>query len=161
MKNPTAWNKWQKIDNAGAVTNEMIKKMQEQINALGASNTAQDSEINALKAKVQALEAKNNETCKIPCKNVDTNYTVVDTDNTIITTNTSPITITFPNNIPVGRMFTIIQAGNGSVTLANGGNRVFVKPRNGSLVLGGQEAAVTVLYELGGVVRIFGDTVPA
>lgn len=161
LKNPTAWNKWQKIDNAGVVTNEMIKKMQEQINALGASNTAQDSEINALKAKVQALEAKNNETCKIPCKNVDTNYTVVDTDNTIITTNTSPITITFPNNIPVGRMFTIIQAGNGSVTLANGGNRVFVKPRNGSLVLGGQDAAVTVLYELGGIVRIFGDTVPA
>lgn len=161
LKNPTAWGKWQKIDNAGAVTNEMIKKMQEQINALGASNTAQDSEINALKAKVQALEAKNNETCKIPCKNVDTNYTVVDTDNTIITTNTSPITITFPNNIPVGRMFTIIQAGTGSVTLANGGNRVFVKPRNGSLVLGGQDAAVTVLYELGGVVRIFGDTVPA
>lgn len=161
LKNPTAWGKWQKIDNAGAVTNEMIKKMQEQINALGASNTAQDSEINALKAKVQALEAKNNETCKIPCKNVDTNYTVVDTDNTIITTNTSPITITFPNNIPVGRMFTIIQAGSSSVTLANGGNRVFVKPRNGSLVLGGQDAAVTVLYELGGVVRIFGDTVSA
>lgn len=161
LKNPTAWNKWQKIDNAGAVTNEMIKKMQEQINALGASNTAQDSEINALKAKVQALEAKNNETCKIPCKNVDTNYTVVDTDNTIITINSSPITITFPNNIPVGRMFTIIQAGTSSVTLANGGNRVFVKPRNGSLVLGGQDAAVTVLYELGGVVRIFGDTVPA
>ena len=161
LKNPTAWGKWQKIDNAGAVTNEMIKKMQEQINALGASNTAQDSEINALKAKVQALEAKNNETCKIPCKNVDTNYTVIDTDNTIITTNTSPITITFPNNIPVGRMFTIIQAGTSSVTLANGGNRVFVKPRNGSLVLGGQDAAVTVLYELGGVVRIFGDTVSA
>ena len=161
LKNPNAWYKWQKIDNAGAVTNEMIKKMQEQINALGASNTAQDSEINALKAKVQALEDKNNETCKVPCKNVDTNYTVVDTDNTIITTNTSPITITFPNNIPVGRMFTIIQAGTSSVTLANGGNRVFVKPRNGSLVLGGQDAAVTVLYELGGVVRIFGDTVPA
>ena len=161
LKNPNAWYKWQKLDNAGAVTNEMIKKMQEQINALGASNTAQDSEINALKGKVQALEAKNNETCKVPCKNVDTNYTVVDTDNTIITTNTSPITITFPNNIPVGRMFTIIQAGTSSVTLANGGNRVFVKPRNGSLVLGGQDAAVTVLYELGGVVRIFGDTVPA
>ena len=161
LKNPTAWGKWQKIDNAGAVTNEMIKKMQEQINALGASNTAQDSEINALKGKVKALEDKNNETCKIPCKNVDTNYTVVDTDNTIITTNTSPITITFPNNIPVGRMFTIIQSSNtGSVTLANGGNRAFVKPRNGSLVLGGQDAAVTVLYELGGVVRIFGDTVP-
>lgn len=162
LKNPNAWHKWQKIDNAGAVTNEMIKKMQEQINALGASNTAQDSEINALKAKVQALEAKNNETCKVPCKNVDTNYTVVDTDNTIITTNSSPITITFPNNIPVGRMFTIIQAGNtGSVTLANGGNRVFVKPRNGSYQLAGADAAVTVLYELGGVVRIFGDTVPA
>lgn len=162
LKNPNAWYKWQKIDNAGAVTNEMIKKMQEQINALGASNTAQDSEINALKAKVQALEAKNNETCKVPCKNVDTNYTVVDTDNTIITTNSSPITITFPNNIPVGRMFTIIQAGNtGSVTLANGGNRVFVKPRNGSYQLAGADAAVTVLYELGGVVRIFGDTVPA
>lgn len=160
LKNPTAWGKWQKMDNAGAVTNEMIKKMQEQINALGASNTAQDSEINALKGKVQALEAKNNETCKVPCKNVDTNYTVVDADNTIITTNSSPITITFPNNIPTGRMFTIIQAGAG-VTLANGGNRVFVKPRNGSLVLGGQDAAVTVLYELGGVVRIFGDTVPA
>ena len=160
LKNPTAWNKWQKIDNAGAVTNEMIKKMQEQINALGASNTAQDSEINALKGKVQALEAKNNETCKVPCKNVDTDYTVVDADNTIITTNSSPITITFPNNIPTGRMFTIIQAG-ARVTLANGGNRVFVKPRNGSLVLGGQDAAVTVLYELGGVVRIFGDTVPA
>lgn len=161
LKNPTAWGKWQKIDNAGAVTNEMIKKMQEQINALGASNTAQDSEINALKGKVKALEDKNNETCKVPCKNVDTNYTVIDTDNTIITTNTSPITITFPNNIPVGRMFTIIQAGTSSVTLANGGNRVFVKPRNGSLVLGGQDAAVTVLYELGGVVRIFGDTVSA
>lgn len=160
LKNPTAWGKWQKIDNAGAVTNEMIKKIQEQINALGASNTAQDSEINALKGKVQALEAKNNETCKVPCKNVDANYTVVDADNTIITTNTSPITITFPNNIPTGRMFTIIQAG-ARVTLANGGNRMFVKPRNGSLVLGGQDAVVTVLYELGGVVRIFGDTVPA
>ena len=161
LKNPNAWYKWQKIDNAGAVTNEMIKKMQEQINALGASNTAQDSEINALKAKVQALEAKNNETCKIPCKNVDTNYTVVDTDNTIITTNSSPITITFPNNIPLGRMFTIIQSKTGSVTLANGGNTALIKPRNGSLVLGGQDAAVSVLYEINGHVRVFGDTVPA
>ena len=161
LKNPNAWYKWQKIDNAGAVTNEMIKKMQEQINALGASNTAQDSEINALKAKVQALEAKNNETCKIPCKNVDTNYTVVDTDNTIITTNSSPITITFPNNIPLGRMFTIIQSNTGSVTLANGGNTALIKPRNGSLVLGGQDAAVSVLYEINGHVRVFGDTVPA
>ena len=161
LKNPTAWGKWQKIDNAGAVTNEMIKKMQEQINALGASNTAQDSEINALKAKVQALEDKNNETCKVPCKNVDTNYTVVDTDNTIITTNSSPITITFPNNIPLGRMFTIIQSNVGSVTLANGGNTALIKPRNGSLVLGGQDAAVSVLYEINGHVRVFGDTVPA
>lgn len=161
LKNPTTWGKWQKIDNAGAVTNEMIKKMQEQINALGASNTAQDSEINALKGKVKALEDKNNETCKVPCKNVDTNYTVVDADNTIITTNNSAITITFPNNIPVGRMFTIIQAGTGSVTLANGGNRLFIKPRNGSLQLAGADAAVTVLYELDGVVRIFGDTVLA
>lgn len=161
LKNPTAWNKWQKIDNAGAVTNEMIKKMQEQINALGASNTAQDSEINALKGKVKALEDKNNETCKIPCKNVDTNYTVVDTDNTIITTNSSPITITFPNNIPLGRMFTIIQSNTGSVTLANGGNTALIKPRNGSLVLGGQDAAVSVLYEINGHVRVFGDTVPA
>lgn len=161
LKNPNAWYKWQKIDNAGVVTNEMIKKMQEQINALGTSNTAQDSEINALKAKVQALEAKNNETCKIPCKNVDTNYTVVDTDNTIITTNSSPITITFPNNIPLGRMFTIIQSNTGSVTLANGGNTALIKPRNGSLVLGGQDAAVSVLYEINGHVRVFGDTVPA
>ena len=161
LKNPNAWYKWQKIDNAGAVTNEMIKKMQEQINALGASNTAQDSEINALKAKVQALEDKNNETCKIPCKNINTNYTVVDTDNTIITTNSSPITITFPNNIPLGIMFTIIQSNIGSVTLANGGNTALIKPRNGSLVLGGQDAAVSVLYEINGHVRVFGDTVPA
>ena len=122
---------------------------------------AQDSEINALKGKVKALEDKNNETCKIPCKNVNTNYTVVDTDNTIITTNTSPISITFPSNIPSGRMFTIIQADTGSVTLVNGGNSHFIKPRNGSLVLGGVDAAVTVLYEIGGWVRIFGDTVSA
>lgn len=34
LVDPTAWGKWQKLDNAGSVTNEMIKKMQEQINAL-------------------------------------------------------------------------------------------------------------------------------
>lgn len=159
LKNPNSWTKWQKLDNAGSITNEMIKKMQEQLNALGALSTAQSSEINSLKSKVQALEDKNNETCKIPCKNVDSDYTVIETDNTIITINTSPITITFPNNIPTGRMFTIIQAGTGKVTLNNGGNPHFIKPREGSLVLGGVDAAVTVLYELGGYVRIFGDTV--
>ena len=179
LKDPTAWGKWQKLDNTPSVTSEMLKKLQEQINALGAANTAQDSEINALKAnlaalggktttvegkttslegKVKALEDKNNETCKIPCKNVNTDYTVVDADNTIITTNTSPITITLPNNIPVGRTFTIVQGSSGKVTLANGGNSKFIKPREGSLVLGGQDAAVTVIYELNETVRIFGDT---
>lgn len=43
LADPNAWGKWQKLDNAGSVTNEMIKKMQEQINALSAGKVNKSS----------------------------------------------------------------------------------------------------------------------
>nr|DAH05748.1 MAG TPA: hypothetical protein [Caudoviricetes sp.] len=158
LKNPNGWNTWQKLDNAGGVTNEMIKQMQNQINTLVGQDTTQNETINALKARVSALENELNKTCKVPCKHVSANYTVQDDDNTLICINTAPIIITLPDNIPQGRMFTIIQTTANKVTLVNGGNNRLVKPREGSLVLGGVDAAVTVLYEMGKVVRVFGDT---
>ena len=157
LKNPNSWTKWQKLDNAGSITNEMIKKMQEQINAFAASNTALNASNNELKTKLNELLELLNKLKNKSFKNIDSNYTVLETDDVIISTATNPINVNFPV-FPTGKEITIIQAGVGEVTLLNDGNSHFIKPRNGSYKLSGIDASVQVLYELGGWVRIFGDT---
>ena len=151
------WTKWQRSSQL-PLQSKVVSGLLEQVKTLQDALTINNTKDAQRDSRLDALEAKNNETCKIPCKNISTNYVVQETDNTLISTATSPITVTFPKNIPVGRMFTIIQAGIGKVTLVNQGNAKFIAPRKGSLVLGGVDAAVTVLYELSGCVRIFGDT---
>ena len=147
VKDTNAWGKWQKLDNSASITDTMVRNLQDLVNGLN--------------SRIQALENKNSETCKVPLKHVTADYTVVDTDNTLICINDNPITITIPNNIPQGRLFTVVQANNSSITFkAQSGVRLFA-PREGSLVMGGRDAVVTILVEIGNVVRIFGDTVSA
>nr|DAX35532.1 MAG TPA: hypothetical protein [Caudoviricetes sp.] len=150
LVNPSSWSTWKRSTNVN-ITSEQVKNLVNQLVGL-------TSRLGTAEQKIQSLEAKNNETCKVPCKNINSNYTVLDSDNTIISVAHDPITVTFPNNIPTGRMFTIIQAGAGEITLANAGNNSFIAPREGGFKLGGVNAVVTVLYELGNTVRVFGDT---
>lgn len=56
VKDSLAWGKWQKLDNNNNITNEMIKRLQDQVNSLSQKNQAQDIEIEALKQKNQAQD---------------------------------------------------------------------------------------------------------
>lgn len=64
---------------------------------------------------------------------VNDNYT------TLILTNSSPITLTLPNSLPVGFNVRIIQGGTGQVTLAAGTGASYVN-RSGYTKLAGQNA---------------------
>ena len=144
----------------GIKWNDTTKKYEVNVKA-GSGIVINDNgelEVSDLQNQINQIKNRLNETCKVPCKNINSNYTVLDSDNVIISTASNPITVTFPNNIPTGRMFTIIQAGAGEITLANAGNHSFIAPREGGFKLGGVNAVVTVLYELGSTVRVFGDT---
>lgn len=50
LKDPNAWSKWQKLDNAGSVTDQMILKMQSQINSLATQVTSLSNTINSFVA---------------------------------------------------------------------------------------------------------------
>lgn len=47
LKDPNSWGKWQKLDNAGGVTDQMTLKMQNQINSLAAQVTSLSNTINS------------------------------------------------------------------------------------------------------------------
>lgn len=173
LKNPNDWTKWQKLDNAGGVTDQMVTRLQEQINSLGNQVQAgnqkaheQADEIAALKAKnaaqdqeINVLKAKQAETCKVPCKHVDSNYTIQDTDNTLICTNTKPITITLdPKTVPQGRVFTVVQSSTGKISFTSTIPNKLIAPLDGSLTMAGTNAVVSVLFEINQYVRIFGQT---
>lgn len=165
VKDPNAWGKWQKLDNNNSVTNEMVYRLQEQMNSNNQKDQAQDAEIEKLKQKntaqdlkdqeqdrrLDALEALNNTLCTIDVKQVSS-YTLVDTDNTVIS---SGGVITVPDNITVGRVFTVIQKGTAEVRIAGTG---VIAPYGGTLTLAGQNSAVTVLKTSANEVRVFGHT---
>lgn len=167
VKDNSAWGKWQKLDNNNSVTNEMVTRLQNQMNANNQKDQAQDLEIEDLKRKntaqdlkdqeqdrrLDALEALNNTLCTIDVKQVSS-YTLVDTDNTVIS---SGGVITVPDNITVGRVFTVIQKGTAEVRIAGTG---VIAPYGGTLTLAGQNSAVTVLKTSANEVRVFGQTKP-
>lgn len=167
LKDPNAWGKWQKLDNPSSMTTEQVKRIQDTLNSLGTSSADLLKQINALKVKnseqdaeIEALKAKDAETCKVPIKHVNTNYTLKESDNTIITTNQlgTDITITIHNGLPSGRLFTIIQGSGGGVNLqAANANISVIAPLDGSLKLAGANAAVTVLTDDNSA-RVFGQT---
>lgn len=140
LKDPTAWTKWQKLDNAGAVTNEMIKSMQNQINALQQNLKSANDEISE-------LQRKNEEPCKVPVKHLPagSTYTLQNSDNTLVIESGD---IIIPDNIMSGRVFTIIQSGVGPVNLSSSGDVGLHAPFEGSLTLAGERAIVSVIYEM-------------
>lgn len=140
LRNATAWTQWQKLDNAGSVTNEMIKSMQDQINGL-------NRDLNTANQEIRTLKAKNEESCKVPVKflEANSNYTLQDSDNTIVINSGS---INIPDTIQQGRIFTIIQSGTGNVELRGQGNVQVHAPYKGSLKMSGQRATVSIIYEI-------------
>lgn len=144
LVDPNGWGLWQKLDNVGSITNAVVKSLQDQVNGLSSSLANANREI-------QILKEENRKTCKASIVNVDS-HTVVDTNNVISSTGG---TVTFPV-LPQGRMFTVIQTTANQVTLAGNGVTL-VAPRNGTLKLGGQNAAVTVIYVADNRAHVFGD----
>lgn len=167
VKDNSAWGKWQKLDNNNSVTNEMVTRLQNQMNANNQKDQAQDLEIEDLKRKntaqdlkdveqdgrLTALEALNDQLCTIDIKQVGS-YTLFDTDNMVISTGG---VITVPDDITVGRTFTVVQKGTNEVRIAGTGA---IAPYAGTLVLAGQNAAVTVVKTASNEVRVFGQTMP-
>lgn len=159
QRDSSAWGNWQKLDNTSNITTVQVTNMQNQINSLNTNLTARTNDINKNKADIASINTKLNATCKTKIKNINGNYTIVDTDNTIISTSTSNITITLnPTTVPVGRTFTVIQGGTGKITF-KGASGTVIPPFEGTLVTAGQNAVVSVLFESTTKVRLMGQTV--
>lgn len=152
LVNPNDWGKWQKLDNASNLTNAQITSIQNQLNGLGNQTNDLQNQINQIKNKLD-------ETCKVTVKNISANYTIQDTDNTLVVVGSNPVVITLdPNIIPMGRVFTVIQAGSGKVSFVSTNPSTLHAPLDGSLVMAGADAAVSIIFELNKHVRILGQT---
>ena len=79
-------------------------------------------------------------------------YTVTDTDDVIVS---SGGTITFPSSIPVGRVFTVIQATDTAVVLASDG--AINPPLDKTLTMYGKNAVATVIKTGADVFYVSGD----
>lgn len=79
-------------------------------------------------------------------------YTVKDTDDVIVS---SGGTITFPSSIPVGRVFTVIQAADTAVVLASDGT--INPPWDKTLTMYGKNAVATVIKTGANVFYVSGD----
>ena len=79
-------------------------------------------------------------------------YTVKDTDDVIVS---SGGTITFPSSIPVGRVFTVIQATDTAVVLASDG--AINPPLDKTLTMYGKNAVATVIKTGADVFYVSGD----
>lgn len=166
LKNPNGFGPWRKLDNVPSISNEIITKMQTQLNGLAKevakANTAiQNNGVadEALKKRVKALEDLNEELCKVDFKEVSS-YTLLDEDSTILATGGE---ITIPSNLSVGRTFTVIQKGTTDVVLKQGENSKLIPPfgatlTNGKLTLAGDNAAVTLIVSGNKEIRVIGQT---
>lgn len=152
LVNPNDWGNWQKLDNASNLTNAQITSIQNQINGLGNQTNDLQNQINQIKNRLD-------ETCKVTVKNISSNYTIQDSDNTIVVTGSNPVVITLdPNTIPMGRVFTVIQAGSGKVSFVSTSPSTLHAPLDGSLVMAGVDAAVSIIFEFNQHIRILGQT---
>lgn len=114
--------------------------------------------VDDLQNQINQIKNRLNETCKVAVKNVSADYTIQDSDNVIVAVNTSPITITLnPDVIPLGRVFTVVQAGTGEITFANTSGTL-IPPFKGGKKTAGQDASVSVLFEINKHIRLMGQT---
>lgn len=140
--------------------------LNQRINQLSTDLGAQLNNVtNTLRTEVQTIKsetlkelekfkAKMEESCKVPIKNVGT-YTLVEADNVIIS---SGGTITIPQGLPVGRLFTVIQSSNNLVNILGSTGVTVIPPFEGSTVLAGINASVTIMITGNDQARIFGQT---
>lgn len=146
LNNPAGWTNWKRTTNvnitASQVSNlvEQLRGLTERLATAESTVATQAEDIDALKNKVSALELP----CEVQIEHV-TNHTVTDEDNVIVS---SGGTITFPNNLKVGRSFTVIREGNGEVTLTG-----TMLPPNSKI---SGDGAVTAIVTAQGTVRVFG-----
>lgn len=147
-----AWSDWKRETNTSPTPAE-FNNLRQRVAQL-------ESEVNGLKQKAQqlqdrlkSLEDKYNETCKIPIIHAGS-HTIADGNNTIISTGG---TITVPQGIPVGRLFTVIQSTDAGVSIVGSGVTVH-PPLDGTLNLAGKNAVVTILISGLNEARVFGQT---
>lgn len=107
--------------------------------------------------RIQAIETELATPCTLRLNHISSNYTVQNNDNVIVASGN--VTITIDLNVLVeGRQIQIYQDGAGKVVLRAANASKTVKPRLGSLELGGDGAAVSVLHDKNKTLRIVGDT---
>lgn len=132
-------------------------KVAELINSIG----SKDAEINALRqannsinSELQALKARLDMPCTIGIKTVG-DYTVENTDNTLLCTGG---VISIPNTIAVGRTFNVIATTDSPVTLKGINGMNLIAPYDGTLKLTGKDCIVTVIITTQNEGRLFGQT---
>lgn len=137
--------------------NALNARVAELINSIG----NKDAEINALRqannsinSELQALKARLDMPCTIGIKTVG-DYTVDNTDNTLLCTGG---VISVPNTIAVGRTFNVIATTNSPVTLKGIDGMNLIAPHDGTLKLTGKDCIVTVIITAQNEGRLFGQT---
>lgn len=137
-----------------------VEDLVNQISSLQTVINQQATKIGQLETSKQLLESQLTsirEALNMPCEmntNIVGSYTITNNDNVILSNGG---TITIPNGLPNGRMFTIIQAGTGKVTLQGDGHIQVTAPLDGSLTLAGVNAVVSILI-INNEARVFGQT---
>lgn len=137
LKNENDWSDWKRETNVN-ISAEMVgqhtAQIQDLLNRLGSAEQ-----------KIANIENMLNQPCEVGIENVS-NHTVTDNDNIIVS---SGGIITFPNNLSVGRSFTVIRKGT-AVTLDG------VVSSSGK-VIDKDNSAVTVLVVATGTNMAFGS----
>lgn len=151
LVNPHNWSNWRRVDNINVSTaqvNNLVEnteRLSQNLNNLQQANQAQQQTIQDLQRRLQALEK--------PCEVAITNAgsITVNNNHNVIVSNGG--TVTFPNNLTVGRSFTVVRSGNGEVTLAG-----VISPDG--MKISGENKAVTVIVTSAGQNRAFGSVKP-
>lgn len=146
LNNPNGWSAWKKETNVNITLGE-FNALKQRAAGLEGRATALENALNQANAKIQELKEKNEESCKVPVKSLGagSHYTLTDADHTIIIHSGS---ITIPDSIESGRIFTIIQSGDGHVQLLNSGKVQLHPPFEGTSVMAGERAIVSLIYEI-------------
>lgn len=185
IKDTGAWGDWRRESNINvnvALTEQHTKQIQDllekvqriepKLNALDglgdkvnslegntgntADSLAQLQQSNQeLKTQLQSIQQQLQMPCEMTVKTVS-NYTITNTDNVIVCTGG---TITIPDGLTNGRMFTVIQSAVEKVTLQHSGSMEIIPPLNGSsnnLSLAGQNAVVSILI-INNKAHVFGQ----
>ena len=139
LVDPNQWTAWKRSTNISIEAKQFANLL---VQAKNFETQIRDLERdkNSLSARLDALEGP----CKVGITEV-ASHTVSDSDNVIVSTGG---TVTFPQNLTIGRTFTVINKGSNDVVLSG-----TMSPPNTKVA---SEGAVTVIVTGVGENRVFG-----